>query len=397
MSSNSRIGRKFNLWMAVLFLLAVNLTACQVPNLWPTPHSTAPALPPSSTTTDFPTSTSTPTFTPSPTVTSSSTSTPPPTITSTLPPLPAAYQSPFLFDSDTAHTYLSDICQYLRDKWDTDNAPPGTVVMVIMFHAIGGETGGDRISDAGFQTLMQALVANSFQAINTSQLADFMENNAWIPPRSVLLLVDDRRNKEYFDLFFRPYWEAYGWPVVNAWLNPDDYITLAALPGNILLENEGWVDHEAHGILHNIPLGPDSSDEYIYSELQGSIDAFQQNYSKTPLAIIWPGGGFSERPVEVARQLGFRLGFTINPRGPLMFNWVPLADTFTPLRPTWIPEGSVNDPLLVLPRYWDTDAIIHLDEVILTGQEAAAFAASNQTAELDYYNTACSLTHGPLP
>jgi hypothetical protein len=100
--------------------------------------------------------------------------------------------------------------------------------------------------------------------------------------------------------------------------------------------------------------------------------------------------------VEIARQLGYRLGFTVTPRGPLMYNWVPLADVFDPNRPYWLPEGEMNDPLLVLPRYWDTDAIQHMDEVIQIGQDAAAYAASQMLTELDYYEIVCSSTHGPL-
>ena len=39
-----------------------------------------------------------------------------------------------------------------------------------------------------------------------------------------------------------------------------------------------------------------------------------------------------------------------------MFNWIPLADATDPNRPSYIEEGTMNDPLMVLPRYWDTDA-----------------------------------------
>ncbi|MBE3117920.1 MAG: hypothetical protein IMZ50_04075, partial [Candidatus Atribacteria bacterium] len=90
-------------------------------------------------------------------------------------------------------------------------------------------------------------------------------------------------------------------------------------------------------------------------------------------------------------------GFTVNPRGPVMFNWVPLADTRDPRRPTWIPEGPVNDPLMVLPRYWDTDAIIHINDVMQVGQEAAAYAEQNQATELEYYDIVCAPQYGPIP
>jgi hypothetical protein len=244
---------------------------------------------------------------------------------------------------------------------------------------------------------MNKLHKEGFTAINTTQMADFMEHNAKIPERSVLLVVDDRHFGKYFDLYFRQYWTKYGWPVVNAWISLDDANGQAALPDNIALENEGWVDHQAHGFIHNIPIGTDSSEAYILGELQKPIEVFQENFHKIPTAIIWPGGGFSPRAAEVARQLGYQLGFTTNPRGPVMFNWVPLADMPDPARPTWIPEGPVNDPLMVLPRYWDTDAIIHINDVIQVGQEASAYAEQNKAIEQEYYDIVCAAKDGPIP
>jgi hypothetical protein len=144
-------------------------------------------------------------------------------------------------------------------------------------------------------------------------------------------------------------------------------------------------------------MGQGVSDAYITSELQGSIDAFQLHFNKTPIAIIWPGGGFTPRASEIARQLGYRLGFTVNPRGPLMFNWIPIVDLLDPQRPSWIPEGPVNDPLMVLPRYWDTDALLHVDQVIQVGQEAAAYADQNKAIDLEYYDITCRLRYGPIP
>ncbi len=244
---------------------------------------------------------------------------------------------------------------------------------------------------------MNKLHEEGFSAINTTQMADFMEHNAKIPQRSVLLVVDDRRHSQYFNLYFRKYWTDYGWPVVNAWISLDDAIGQVTLPENVALENEGWVDHQAHGYIHNIPIGQYSSEKDILGELQKPIDVFLENFHKSPIAVIWPGGGFSTRAAEVARQLGYKLGFTTNPRGPVMFDWVPLADKADPERPTWIPEGPVNDPLMVLPRYWDTDAIIHISSVIQIGQEAFTYAEQNKATELEYYDIVCAADYGPIP
>jgi hypothetical protein len=348
-----------------------------------------------------------PSKTPSPaaTFTASSTFTPLPSPTLTLTPtprtppdLPLPYRNNDLTPYGTPHTYIRDACQYLHDKWSSTNSPPGTVILAIMFHSVTNKpiTSSDQISEYDFRLLMNALHDNGFQAITMTQAADFMETNAPIPPRAVLLVVDDRKNPIYYDLLFRQYWEEWGWPVVNAWVSAfggsDPYIG-----GNAELEAEGWVDHQAHGFQHMPQMGPNSDEAYIQQELGKPLDVFQEYFHKKPQAIIWPGGGFSVRTAEVARELGYRLGFTINPRGPLMFNWVPLADVDDPMRPSWYTEGPVGDPLMTLPRYWDTDAITHLDEVMQIGDESAAYAEQNRSTELEYYDILCKSTLGPLP
>jgi hypothetical protein len=364
-----------------LSLLAINLSAC----------GPAPALP---------TPTETATSSPASTRTAIPTSTPSPTPTARIPPaLPVPYQNNSLTPFGSPHTYFQDKCQYLLDKWSSANSTPGTVVMVIMFHSItgGNPSNPNQMSEYKLRTLMNKLHDEGFTAINTAQMADFMERNAKIPGRSVLLVVDDRHYAKYFDLFFRQYWTEYGWPVVNAWISLDDPTGAQSLPDNIALENEGWVDHQAHGFIHNTPIGPDSSEAFILGELQKPIEVFQASFHKMPIAIIWPGGGFTPRAAEVARQLGYRLGFTTNPRGPVMFDWVPLADKGDAERSTWIPEGPVNDPLMVLPRYWDTDAIIHINDVIQVGLEASAYAEQNKATELEYYDIVCAAQYGPIP
>ena len=293
-------------------------------------------------------------------------------------------------------TYIPSPCQYLHDKWSSANSAPGTVVMVIMFHIITDAviTDPNQISEYKFRLLMKSLHQNGFQAITTLQLDGFLEYNDKIPTRSVLLVTDDKHAGSYFNVFFRSYWIDYGWPVVNAWIS-DDLTTADNWKQQEELNTEGWVDYQAHGVV-SAPITRDSTDDYILGELNGPINVFQAHFNKVPVAFIWPGGGFTPHAVALARQAGYRLGFTTNPRGPLMYNWVPLADSGDPKRDTWIPEGPVNDPLMVLPRYWDTDAAIHLKGVIQIGQEAAAYAQANQPAEMEYYSTVCSSTYGAI-
>ena len=326
--------------------------------------------------------------------------TPEPTIdpNQTPPSLPAPYISPLLNPLDTPHQYIGDTCQYLNKKWSPNNAEVGTMLIPIMFHSItkGDATADNAITFTDYKRIMRDLHDMGFEAINMQQAVDFLYNNAKIPKRSVLLIVDDRKYREYFDTTFYKYYKDWGWVVINSWINFDDSIYTLTIKENVDLEKEGWVDHQSHGTVHNMPMSNDSSDEYLQGELQGSMQKMEKDYGKTPLAIVWPGGGFGERPVAAAIQYGYKVGFTINPRGPIMFNWVPLEDQADPMRPSFLPEGQIGQPLFTLPRYWDTDIREHLDDIMNIGNDAEKYELTNKQTELKYYNIMCSQQYGEI-
>jgi hypothetical protein len=101
--------------------------------------------------------------------------------------------------------------------------------------------------------------------------------------------------------------------------------------------------------------------------------------------------------VEAARELGYQLGFTMNTRGPVLYNWIPLADVEDADRPSYSPEGKINDPLMTLPRYLASQALRNMDKVRAIGKEAAAFAEQNKQIELEYYDIVCAPQFGPIP
>jgi peptidoglycan/xylan/chitin deacetylase (PgdA/CDA1 family) len=289
---------------------------------------------------------------------------------------------------------------YLKAKWDPNNSVPGTVVMVIMIHGVSKEASPDMAYNSITHATLKQILAHAaevgFQTITMNQLADFMEKNAKIPPRSLVLLVDDRHFAEYYQDHFIPFLQKYGWKTVtNAWitnvsLNPAIYPELQELV------KQGYLDMQAHGFEHNNNINPGSSEDYIHQELYKPMEVISEYFGNTPVAFIWPGGSFTKRGVEVAREAGYRLGFTINPRGPLMFNWVPQADQKDPAREFYLPEGEIGDPLMTLPRYWSTDALYRIDDVINIGDQARSEAANQRDTELLYYDIVCKDTHGSI-
>ncbi len=313
------------------------------------------------------------------------------------PELPAVFHTDELNKLDTPHTYVTDACEMIKNRWGEGKAAPGTIVMAIMYHSIAKSDSNlqdNAITVTQHQQLMRDLHDQGFTAINTEQFIAFMESNEWIPERSVLLIQDDRRREENFETHFKSYYEDWGWPVINAWISADN-TSEELWKENERVEAAGYVDHQAHGVVHNIPMGADSTDEYLIGELKGSVDRIEEHFHKTPRAIIWPGGGFGTRAIEIAKEYGYKVGFTTHPRGPVMYNWVPLCDAPDPTRPAYQMDGN-QDPLFVIPRYWDTDAAQHVDTVRQMGKQARDYLYSIRETEVEYYDIVCRPTYGDL-
>lgn len=310
---------------------------------------------------------------------------------------PPLFQTNLLNTLDFPHSYI-ETCPYLRAKWNPLNAKPGTIVMVIRFDNLNKGVADlpNSISLVEFAELMNQLRSQGFEAINTRELQLFLEKNEPIPERSVYLIQTGNHNAEYFDKNFRDYWERWSWKIINGWVSEPDMPETLLLE-NIELEMEGFVEHEAGGVFADSSLSDESAKNIIARELQGSWDGIFYGYRKTPTAIIWPNGGFGFRPVEAARQLGFRFGFTTNTRGPIMYNWVPLADLNDPQRPSYIPEGLIDDALMTLPTYSAEEALASIDAVRSISKEAATYAEANKEAEVFYYENVCEPEYPPIP
>lgn len=316
----------------------------------------------------------------------------------TLPPLPATFQTSLLYPLDIPHPYVEDTCRYLKNKWTPTNAAPGTVVLVIVIGNIepSATDGPYEISEADLIRTMQELKFQGFEAIKMREFLGFVERNVKIPLRSVLIIQDGNYDQSYFNRYYRNYWRDWGWTIVNGWQS-DPELPKSLWLENIDMEFEGFIDHQAMGTTPDTTLSDESAKTVIARELQDSLEAFDKNYLKAPYAFIWPNGGFGLRPVEAARLLKYKVGFTTNPRGPVMYNWVPLADEIDPARPTLTPEGSINDPLMTLPRYPASQAFEGIDQVRAIGKEAAAYAETSKEAELYYYDLVCSEAYGRIP
>ena len=189
-----------------------------------------------------------------------------------------------------------------------DNAAPGTIVIPIMFHGIPAieTTDPNEINQLQFEKLIADLKEQGFEAITISQLADFLETNAKIPPRSFVMILDDRRPGTAYATFL-PVLEANKWRMSLAWpigygddttdKKPATYVESDPLAGtypNLWAQIEhyyesGYFEVELHGYYHNFPMSNDSTDDYLRQELEQSMAELEAHFGRRPVAIIWPG------------------------------------------------------------------------------------------------------------
>jgi peptidoglycan/xylan/chitin deacetylase (PgdA/CDA1 family) len=269
-------------------------------------------------------------------------------------------------------------------RWSPEGSPPGTVVIPVMFHGIreSGKPVSDNITitEEQFRNFVQYAKYLGFQTITTAQLIQFLEQNAAIPARSMVMIIDDRRPGTV-ENYFLPVLKENQWTATLGWIIGD---TDEALWKRMeTMAATGLLDVQSHGYLHRY-ITPEMSEDEVKEEITASIPILAQHFGQRPEAFIWPGGNYTPFAVQVARQAGFKLGFTANSNGAVMFNWVPLGET----------EQAIGDPLMVLPRGWSTALAVNLDWAAQVGDKAREAAVESYPSEAEYYRTYCG---GELP
>jgi peptidoglycan/xylan/chitin deacetylase (PgdA/CDA1 family) len=365
-----------------IFLLA--LSACTFPNAVPTEAALASSSP-----SPFP---------PSGLLTATPSRTTEPIPTATQEPRAPA-PKPDSFESDQLRpgigpvSYIDDQCDYLQKRWDPQGSLPGTVVAAIMYHSVlPGNTAptlSQDINAATFNAIVALARDLGFETITADQLLAFLQDNAKIPARSMILILDDRRPGTAEE-YFLPLYEEYGWTTTLAWIIGDTDQRDGELAGETLwdwierLNETGAFDVQSHGLNH-VPITNGLDADFVREELSANIQILKQHFGQRPIAHIWAGGNYTALGVSVAEDAGYELGFTIHSRGPIQFNWIPQGEQ---------ERAASDNPLLLLPRFWDTAATVNLEQTAQIGDAAQEFARQNYAAEAAWFSQNCV---GELP
>jgi peptidoglycan/xylan/chitin deacetylase (PgdA/CDA1 family) len=229
-----------------------------------------------------------------------------------------------------------------------------------------------------------------FETITTDELLRFLTDNAKIPPRSMILLLDDRRPGTAQE-YFLPLYEENGWTTTLAWIIGDSDQRQGEHAGETIwdwierLNDTGAFDVQSHGLNH-IPIVEGLDPALVRSELSDNIPILREHFGRRPIAHIWAGGNYTAEGVAIAAEAGYQLGFTIHSRGPIQFNWIPQGEQ----------ERAIGNPMLLLPRFWDTAAVLNLEQTAQIGDAAQQYARENYAAEAAWFSQNCSGNLPPL-
>ena len=387
MAVSKPVYRYIPSFFLLFFMTGLLFSSCAAPSVQSVSLLRSPSA---ETTLNIPSPTIFPSVTPSgtpvpPTPTSSPTLTPTSTTrpTASRTPAPLTQFQTKLPADVSAVSYMAEPCQVIQDRWDSQKSAPGTIVVPVMIHSIA-KTGRPIVDDTTiteeyYTRFIEQAHQLGFKTITSEQLIGFLLNNEKIPPLSLMLIVDDRKRAEFFDTYFVPYFKKYNYTVTNAWISHPD------TPAYLWKENEpfapaGIVDFQAHGVIHNTPMDSSVTEDYIIGEIFGPIAPMREHFGKRPVVFIWPRGIFTPLAVKIAGEADYKIGFTAYPRGPLLFNWIPLGQD----------EQNAGNPLMVLPRYWSTTAIAAIYEAVEISQSAQAFYQDHKMEDLAYYSQYCS-------
>ena len=301
---------------------------------------------------------------------------------------PEKFRSELLREGISPETYIQDECVYLAMRWDPDNALPGTVVAPIMFHSI--RPGNEEVSDPSFineekfYQIIELAEFFGFETITSEELIAFLYENKAIPQRSMMLIIDDRRPGTAQE-YFLPIMKNNDWTTTLAWLVGDTDQRTGLWEWIETLNESGYFDIQSHGFNH-IYLTEESNYEDTLEEISGNIPVFQERFGNRPVAYIWPGGNYTDLGIQIARELEYQIGFTVHSRGPIQFNWIPQGEQ----------ENAYADPLMTLPRFWSSAALLNLDQALQSSQAAYDFALQNYDIEAEWYQANCGEKLAPL-
>jgi peptidoglycan/xylan/chitin deacetylase (PgdA/CDA1 family) len=205
-----------------------------------------------------------------------------------------------------------------------ESVPPSQSkgVPIYLYHRFGHEiTDSMTVSVARFESQLKKFNEDNRRVIPLRQLVDSLLNKtASLPPRSVVITVDDGHKSVYTEMF--PLIKKYGVPVTlflypSAISNASYAMTWAQLRE---MKETGLLDYQGHTYWHpnfkteKKRLPPEEYKPFVHGQLKKGKDKLEKEfYTKVDL-LAWPFGICDDDLMRLAREAGYVAAFSMERR-----------------------------------------------------------------------------------
>lgn len=193
-------------------------------------------------------------------------------------------------------------------------------VTVLCYHRFGLRPGRLTVSPATFQAQMDFLARNDYHVISLKQLALFLDGGHALPPRTVVLTIDDGYRSTY-DVAF-PVLRKHGFHATvflySDFVGASDALTWTQMKE---MASSGLVDIEPHSKTHanlTLRLPGESEARYrdrIKREIDAPVLALRERLAEPSTTFAYPYGDVNDYVVELLQRQGIRQGVTVTPGG----------------------------------------------------------------------------------
>ena len=177
-----------------------------------------------------------------------------------------------------------------------------------------------RISTAKFRQQMEAIKALRLPVIGMDDFLAWKRGEKKLPPRSVLITIDDGWKTVYTEAF--PVLREMGFPFTLYLYT--DYLNIDGRS----LSHEMVEEMKRHGctvgchsVSHPFPskvkrhrrMSPEAYDKFLRKELGESKTFLEMKYGAPVTTYAYPGGFYTEEMFPLAREFGYQCLFTVYP------------------------------------------------------------------------------------
>lgn len=177
-----------------------------------------------------------------------------------------------------------------------------------------------RMRTSDFRQQMEALKELQLPIITLDQFLEWKRGKAELPPRSVLITIDDGWKSVYTDAY--PILKEYGFPfTVYLYKNYVDGGGRALTTPMIKEMQQNGCTIGSHSVSHPFPStvkshakkGPEEYDKFLRKELGHSRKFLMSKFKEPVTTYAYPGGYFTEEMFKIGDELGYEFYFTVKP------------------------------------------------------------------------------------